>query len=147
MSDAPRKRWNRLDAAVQAMGLCPARADRCTYVSSSDVKKHKKTHVAHSTDASEDTQSIGDSMPSLNEDTYFKMYEEILDQLMENDDDKKLKVWTSDVERRDVYLTARKTSPSVTIVEEVTMCKAIDVEKNKIIQIKYITLCRKSEQE
>ena len=67
MSDAPRKWWDWLDAAVKAMGLCPARADRCTYVSYSDVKKHKKTHMAHSTDASEDRPSIGDPMPSLND--------------------------------------------------------------------------------
>ena len=72
MNDALRKWWNRLDAAVKATGLCPARADRCTYVSYSDVKKHKRKHMAHLTDASEDMPSIGDSMPSLNEDTYFK---------------------------------------------------------------------------
>ena len=78
-------------------------------MSYSDAKKHKKTHTAHSTDASEDTPSIGDSTDSLNEDTCFKMYDDTLDQLMENDDEKKLKVWASDVERRDVYLPAKKT--------------------------------------
>ena len=41
MNDAPRKWWNRLDAAVKTMGLLPARADRCTYVSYTDVKKKK----------------------------------------------------------------------------------------------------------
>ena len=96
MSDAPRKWWNRLDAAVKAMGLCLARADRCTHVSYADVKKRKKTH-------GEDTLSIGESMPSLKEDSYFKMYDEILGQLMDNDEEKKFKVWASDVERRDVY--------------------------------------------
>ena len=43
MNDAPRKWWNRLDAAVKTMGLLPARADRCTYISYADVKKKKKT--------------------------------------------------------------------------------------------------------
>ena len=47
----------------------------------------------------------------INEDTYFKMYDEILNQLMESDEKKKLKVWASDVESREVYLTAKKTSP------------------------------------
>ena len=59
MNDAPRKRRNRLGAAVKNMGLRPTRADRRTYVSYSDVKKHKETHMAHSIDACEDTPSIG----------------------------------------------------------------------------------------
>ena len=50
MNDAPWTWWNRVDAAVKNMGLCPARADRCTFVSYSDVKKHKKIHMAYSTE-------------------------------------------------------------------------------------------------
>ena len=45
---------------------------------------------------------------------------------MENDDEKKLNVWASDAERRDVYLTAKKTSPSW---KKVIMRKTVDVEK------------------
>ena len=78
VNDAPRKWWNRLDAAVENMGLCPARTYRCTYASYSDVKKHKKTRMAHSTDANEDASSIGDSTPPLHEDTYSRMYHEII---------------------------------------------------------------------
>ena len=59
----------------------------------------------------------------------------ILDQLMEADENKQLKVWSSEVERRDVYLTAKKTSPSW---KKVTMHKTVDVENDKVIQIKYI---------
>ena len=65
MNDAPRKWWNGLDAAVKNMGLCPARADRCTYVSYSDVKKHKKTHMVHSIDANEDTPRRLSVIPHL----------------------------------------------------------------------------------
>ena len=135
MSDAPRKWWNRLDATVKAMGSCPARADRCTYVSYPDVKKHKKTRMAHSADTSEDTPSKGDSMPCLDDNACFRMRDEILDQLMEDDEDKKLKVWASNVERRDIHLTAKKTLPSW---EKVTMRKTVDVESDKVTQIKYI---------
>ena len=42
MNDAPWKWWNKLDAAVKNMGLCPAKAGRCTYVSYSDVKNQRR---------------------------------------------------------------------------------------------------------
>ena len=63
MNDAPRKWWNRLDAAVKTMGLLPARADRCTYISYADVKKKKKKkkktkQVAHASGDNEATQSF-----------------------------------------------------------------------------------------
>ena len=55
VNDAPRKWWNRLDTAVKTMGLLHARADRCTYVSYTDVKKKTKVmQVAH---ASGDVES------------------------------------------------------------------------------------------
>ena len=54
---------------------------------------------------------------------------------MESDEEKKLKVWASNVERRDVYLMAEKTSPPR---KKVTMRKTVDVENDKVIQIKYI---------
>ena len=106
-----------------------------TYVSYSDVKKHKKTHMAHSIDGNEETPCIGDSTPPLNEDIFSTMHDEILDQLMEHEGDQKLKVWTSDIEKRDVYLTAKMTSPSW---KKVIMRKAVDVENNKVVQVKYI---------
>ena len=59
MDDAPRKWWNKLDAAVKMMGLLPARVDRCTYVSYADVKKKKVKQVAHASDDVEATQSSG----------------------------------------------------------------------------------------
>ena len=113
MNDAPRKWWNRLDAAVKAMGLLPARADRCTYVSYADVKKKKKKtkQVVHATGDNEATQSFEQTGHLLDEDNYNEVYENILQQLMETDEYEKLRVWTSDVEKRDVYLTAKKTSP------------------------------------
>ena len=54
-----------------------------------------------------------------------KMHDEILDQFMENDDDMRLKVWASDVERRDVYLMTKKTSPSW---KKVIVHKTLEVE-------------------
>ena len=58
LSDAPRKWWNRLDAAVKSMGLLPVRADRCTYITYADVKKKKAKQVAHASGDSEATQSF-----------------------------------------------------------------------------------------
>ena len=66
MNDAPRKWWNRLDAAVKAMGLLPARADRCTYVSYADVKKKTK-QVVRATGDNEATQSFEQTGHLLNE--------------------------------------------------------------------------------
>ena len=63
------------------------------------------------------------------------VYENILQQLMETDEYEKLRVWTSDVEKRDVYLTARKTSPAW---KRVIMRKTVDVDTNRVIQVKYI---------
>ena len=91
--------------------------------------------MAHASDACEATPSIGDSTPSLDENSYNKTYDDILDQLMEADGNKQLKVWSSEVEKRDVYLMAKKTSPSW---KQVIMCKTVDVESDKVIQIKYI---------
>ena len=65
---------------------------------------------------------MGAHNPSLDENSHNKAHDDILDQLMEADENKQLKVWSSEVERRDVYLTAKKTSPSW----------------KKVIQIKYI---------
>ena len=135
MNDAPRKWWNRLDAAVKAMGLLPARADRCTYVSYADVKKKKIKQVVHATGDNEATQSFEQTGHSLNEDSYNEVYENILQQLMETDEYDKLRVWTSDIEKRDVYLTAKKTSPAW---KKVIMRKTVDVDTNKVIQVKYI---------
>ena len=135
MNDAPRKWWNRLDAAVKAMGLLPARADRCTYVSYADVKKKKIKQVVHATGDNEATQSFEQTGHPLNEGNYNAVYENILQQLMETDEYEKLRVWTSDVEKRDVYLTARKTSPAW---KKVIMRKTVDVDTNRVIQVKYI---------
>ena len=54
---------------------------------------------------------------------------------METDEYEKLRVWTSDVEKRDVYLTAKKTSPAW---RKVIMRKTVDADTNKVIQVKYI---------
>ena len=99
MNDAPRNWWNRLDAAVKAMGLLPARADRCTYVSYADTKKKTK-QVVHATGDNEATQSFEQTGHLLDEDNYNEVYENILQQLMETDEYEKLRVWTSDVEKR-----------------------------------------------
>ena len=79
------------------MGLLPARADRCTYVSYADVKKKIK-QVVHATGDNEATQSFEQTGHPLNEDNYNEVYENILQQLMETDEYEKLRVWTSDVE-------------------------------------------------
>ena len=134
MNDAPRKWWNRLDAAVKTMGLLPARADRCTYISYADVKK-KIRQVAHASGDNEATQSFEQTGHPLDEENYSEVYENILQQLMETDEYDKLRVWTSDVEKRDVYLTAKKTSPAW---KKVIMRKTVDVDTNKVIQVKYI---------
>ena len=112
MNDAPRKWWNRLDAAVKTMGLLPARADRCTYISYVHVKKKKAKQVAHASGDNEATQSFEQTGHPLDEVTYNEVYENILQQLMETGEYDKLRVWTSDVEKRDVYLIAKKTSPA-----------------------------------
>ena len=54
---------------------------------------------------------------------------------METNEYDKLRVWTSEVERRDVYLTAKKTSPAW---KKVIMRKTVDVDSNKVTQVKYI---------
>ena len=72
-------------------------------MSHSDAKKHNETHTAHSSDASEAAQPFDEVTQPLDEETHTKMFDEILDQLMEE------WVWTSDVEKRDVYLSAKKT--------------------------------------
>ena len=69
MNDAPRKWWNRLDAAVKTMGLLPARADRCTYISYADVKKKTK-QVAHASGDNEATQSFEQTGHPLDEENY-----------------------------------------------------------------------------
>ena len=135
MNDAPRKWWNRLDAAVKTMGLLPARADRCTYISYADVKKKKTKQVVHATGDNEATQSFEQTGHLLNEENYNEVYENILQQLMETYEYEKLRVWTSDVEQRDVYLTAKKTSPAW---KKVIMRKTVDADTNKVIQVKYI---------
>ena len=135
MNDAPRKWWNRLDAAVKAMGLLPARADRCTYVSYADVKKKKIKQVVHASGDNEATQSFEQMRHPLNEENYNEVYENILQQLMEADEYEKLRIWTSDIEKRDVYLTAKKTSPAW---KKVIMRKTVDAETNRVIQVKYI---------
>ena len=76
-----------------------------------DVKKKKAKQVAHASGDNEATQSFEQTRHPLDEVTYNEVYEIILQQLMETDKYDKLRVWTSDVEKRDVYLTAKKTSP------------------------------------
>ena len=44
-------------------------------------------------------------------------------------------MWTSEVEKRDVYLTAKKTSPAW---KKVITRKTVDVDTNKVIQVKYL---------
>ena len=135
MNDAPRKWWNRLDAAVKTMGLLPTRADRCTYISYADVKKKKAKQVAHASGDNQASQSFEQTGHPLDEDTYNEVYENILQQLMETDEYDKFRVWTSDVEKRDVYLIAKKTSPAW---KKVIMRKTVDVDTNKVMQVKYI---------
>ena len=100
-----------------------------------DVKKKKIKQVVHATGDNEATQSFEQTGHPLNEDNYNEVYENILQQLMETDECDKLRVWTSDVEKRDVYLTAKKTSPAW---KRVIMRKTVDVDTNKVIQVKYI---------
>ena len=82
MNEAPRKWWNRLDAAVKTLRLLPARADRCTYISYADVKK-KTRQVAHASGDNEATQSFEQTGHLLNEENYSEVYENILQQLMD----------------------------------------------------------------
>ena len=53
---------------------------------------------------------------------------------MEVEKNEQLKVWSSEVERRDIYLMAKKTSPSWKFI---IVPKTVDVENDKVIQIKY----------
>ena len=99
------------------------------------VKKNKVKQVAHSSDNVEATPSFDRSRHPLDEEFYHKMCDNILEQLMETDECKKLKVWSSEVKKRDVYLTAKKTSPSW---KKVTMQKTVDVDNDKVIQIRQI---------
>ena len=46
MNDARRKWLNWLDAAMKAIELLPARADRCTYDTGKMTKKHRMAHVS-----------------------------------------------------------------------------------------------------
>ena len=114
------------------MGLLPARADRCTYISYADVKKKKAKQVEHASGDNEATQSFEQTGHPLDEVTYNEVYENILQQLMETDEYDKLGVWASDVEKRDVYLTAKKTSPAW---KKVIMRKTVVVDTNKVIQV------------
>ena len=90
--------------------------------------------MAHASGDSEATQSFEQTEHPLNEENYNEVYENILQQLMETDEYDKLRVWTSDVEKRDIYLTAKKTSPAW---KKVIMRKTVDVDTNKVIQVKY----------
>ena len=84
----------------------------------------KKKEVSVSGD-NEATQSFEQTGHLLNEENYNEVYENILQKLMETDEYEKLRVWTSDVETRDVYLTAKKTSPAW---KKVIMRKTVDVD-------------------
>ena len=66
MSDAPWKWWNKLDAAVKAMGLCHARADRCTYVSY-DKTRSRKAHVTHTISDSKVSQPFDETIQPISE--------------------------------------------------------------------------------
>ena len=85
--------------------------------------------------ASDDVEAIQSFDQSRHEVSYYKVYDDILQQLMETDEYDKLRVWSSEVEGRDVYLTAKKTSPSW---KKVIMRKTVDVDNDKVIQTKYI---------
>ena len=85
--------------AVKMMGLLPARADRCTYVSYSDGNKKKVKQVAHASGDSEATQSFEQTGHPLDEVSYHEVYDDILQQLMESDEYDKLRVWTSEAEK------------------------------------------------
>ena len=90
--------------------------------------------MAHASGDSEATQSFEQTGHLLNEENDSEVYEDILQQLMETDEYDKLRVWTSDAEKRDVYLTAKKTSPAWKVI----MRKTVDVDTNKVIEVKYI---------
>ena len=64
------------------------------------------------------------------------MYDDILDQLMEADENKQRKVWSSRSRKKRCLLTVKKTSPSW---KKVIMRKTVDVENDKVTQIKYIS--------
>ena len=91
--------------------------------------------MAHASGDNEATQSFEQTGHLLNEENYNEVYENILQQLMETDEYDKLRVCTSDVEKRDVYLTAKKTSLAW---KKVSMRKTVDVDTNKVIQVKHI---------
>ena len=91
--------------------------------------------MAHASDDVEATQSFDQSRHPLDEESSHRVYDDILQQLMESEEYDKLRVWTSEVEKRDVYLTAKKTSPAW---RKVMMRKTVDADSDKIIQIKYI---------
>ena len=55
--------------------------------------------MAHVSDACEAMPSIGESMPSLDVNSYFKVYDDMLDQLMQAGENKQLQIWSSEVER------------------------------------------------
>ena len=80
-------------------------------------------------------KSFDQSRHPLDEASYHKVYDDILQQLMETDEYDKLRVWSSEVEKRDVFLTAKKTSPSW---KKVIMRKTVHVDNDKVIQSKYI---------
>ena len=48
LKDAPRKWWNRLDAALRSYGLVPTRADRCCYILYTPKATKKAHFVDHS---------------------------------------------------------------------------------------------------
>ena len=47
----------------------------------------------------------------LDEESCHRVYDDILEQLMEADEYNKLRVWSCEVEKRDVYLTAGRLRP------------------------------------
>ena len=103
-------------------------------------RREKKTkQVAHASGDNETTQSFEQTGHLLDEENYNEVYENILQQLMETDEYDKLRLWTSDVEKRDVYLIAKKTSPAW---KKVIMRKTVDVDTNKVIQVKYQGVCQ-----
>ena len=69
-----------------------------------EEEEEEEEEVVHATGDNEATQSLEQIGHPLNEDNYNEVYENILQQLMETDEYEKLRVWTSDVEKRDVYL-------------------------------------------
>ena len=99
------------------------------------MKKKKTKQVVHASGDNEATQSFKQTGHLLSEENYNEVYENILQQLVETDEYEKLRVRTSDVEKRDVYLTAKKTSLAW---KKVIMRKTVDVDTNKVIQVKYI---------